>query len=89
MSINVAKWTFFLSLCASRTTSFLLFTLFSYHVGNFTSFSHSLSTAPFASGIFIAWGGVKNNLVYQIVVTHRIVSFSFGRVGSKRFLVDL
>ena len=27
MSINVAKWTFLLSLCASRITSFLLFTL--------------------------------------------------------------
>ena len=38
MSINVAKWTFFLSLCVSRITSFLLFTLFNCQAGIVSSF---------------------------------------------------
>ena len=52
----VAKLTFFLSVCSSRITSFLLLTLFNGQAGIVSSFFHSLSTAAFASGIFIAWG---------------------------------
>ena len=49
MSINVAKSTFFLSLCASRITSFLLLTLSNCQAGIGSRFFHSLSTAAFAS----------------------------------------
>ena len=41
---------------ASSITSFLLLTFVRFHAENFSNFSHSLSTAAFASGIFIAWG---------------------------------
>ena len=61
MSISVAK-------CASWI-SFVLLTLSSCHVGIVSSFFHSLSTAAFASGIFIAWG-VGINL-WQNVMGHR------------------
>ena len=44
----------FLSHCASRITSFLLVTFSICHAGVVSSFFHSLSTAAFASGIFIA-----------------------------------
>ena len=50
MSISVAKWTVRFSFCASRTTSLLLFTVITGHAGNFSSLSHFLSTAAFASG---------------------------------------
>ena len=33
MSISVAKWTFFLSLCASRKTCFILLTFSKFHAG--------------------------------------------------------
>ena len=61
MSINVAKWTvFFHYLCASFATSFLLLTFSNFHVGIVSSYFHSLSTAAFASGIFITCGiGMK------------------------------
>ena len=39
MSISVAKWTFFLTLCALRITYFLLLTLSSCHAGVVSSFS--------------------------------------------------
>ena len=45
---------FFLSLCASRVTSFLLSILFNCQAGIVSNFFHSLSTAAFASGICIA-----------------------------------
>ena len=54
-SINEAKWTLLLFFCASFMTSFLLLTCFTFHDGIASSFLHSLSTAAFASGIFIAW----------------------------------
>ena len=54
MSINVAKRTFFVSLCASRKTSSLLLTLSNRQPGIVSSVSQSLPTAAFASGIFIA-----------------------------------
>ena len=65
MSIKVAKWTFLFSLCASGMTSFLLFTSSNCHAGTFSSFSQSLSTAAFASGIFIAWG-TRTNLCTKL-----------------------
>ena len=37
-------------------TSFLLFIFSKFHAGIFSSFSRSLFTAAFVSGIFIAWG---------------------------------
>ena len=54
MSINVAKWTLFFSFCAFRIIPFLLLTLSKSHAGIVSSFLHSLSTAAFASEIFIA-----------------------------------
>ena len=42
-------------------------------VGNFSSVFHSLSTAAFASGFFIAWGIGK--FVHHVVVTQRIEPF--------------
>ena len=59
MSIIVAKWTFFLSLCASRISSFLLLTFFNCQAGIVSNFFHSFSNAAFASKIFIAWGKRK------------------------------
>ena len=44
---NVAKWTLFLSVCATRITSFLLLTLSNCQAGIVPSFLHSLSTAAF------------------------------------------
>ena len=59
-----------------------------------SSFFHSLSTAAFASGIFIAWG-IGINFVNQIVVSHQCFpllamwsSWSFGRDDSRHCLVD-
>ena len=60
----------FLSLCASRITSFLLLTFSCCHAGIVSSFFHYLSTASFASGIFhrLCHG---NKIVNQIVMGHR------------------
>ena len=94
MSTNAAKWTFFLSPCASRITSFLLLTLSSCHAGTVSSFSRSLSTAAFAPGIFTAWGiGINLWTKLQCVsaLSHLPAmwsSWSFGRDDPKRFLVD-
>ena len=55
-SINDAKCTVLQSFLASAITSFWFQTFVSCHSGIFSSSSHSLSTAVFASGIFIAWG---------------------------------
>ena len=51
VSINAAKWTLHLSLCAS----ILFLTLSNSQARIVSSFFHSLSTTAFASGIFIAW----------------------------------
>ena len=56
MSIHDAKWTFAPDVLASSITSFLLLTFVRFHAEIFSNFSHSLSTAAFAAGIFIAWG---------------------------------
>ena len=63
MSINEAKWTFFLSLCASRITSYLFLT------GIVSRFFHPLSTAAFAFGILIACGiGINLCTTWQCVI---------------------
>ena len=61
---------------------------------SFPIFSHSLSAAAFAAGIFMAWGH-KNKFVYQVVMLQWIVSFPtiwsswwFGRDSPARSLVD-
>ena len=41
-----------------------------YRAGEFSSFSHSVSTADCASGIFIAWSSVIE-LVHKVVMTQR------------------
>ena len=56
MSIHVEKWTFFLSLCAPRVTSFLLLTWSICQAGIVSSFTHSLSIEASAARIVIAGG---------------------------------
>ena len=63
---NEAKWTFFLSLCASRITSFLVLIFPKTCFGNVSSFFHSLSTAAFVSG------------VHQIMMCHKCDLLSRG-----------
>ena len=75
MSINVAKWTLFLSLCASRITSVLLLTFSSFHAAIVSSFSIPCPLQLFASGFFIACGN-RNEFVNQIVMGHRSKSFA-------------
>ena len=55
MSINDAKWTVAPDVLASSITSFLLLTFVKFHAEIFSNCSHSLSTAAFAAGIFMAW----------------------------------
>ena len=74
MSISEEKWTVLFFFCASRMTPFLLFTFVNCHGGIFSSFSHSLSTAALASGIFHC-SRHGNKFVHQIVVTSRIEPF--------------
>ena len=50
------KCTILHSSLASTIISFLFLTFVSCHASIFSSFSYSLSTAAFTSGIFIAWG---------------------------------
>ena len=73
-SINVEKLTFFLSICASRMTSFWLLTLSNCQAGIVSSFFHSLATAAFASRISSLEASEK--LVNQIVMGHRIIPFA-------------
>ena len=55
-------------------TSFVLLTLFNCHAGNFSSFSHCLSTAAFPSANFHRlWH--RYELVHQIVLAYRIEPF--------------
>ena len=75
--VNVAKWTFFFSLCASTMTSFLLFTLDTCHAGIVSSFSHSLSTAAFASGIYRRLRHLEDSIALGL-------SRVMGPVGSGR-----
>ena len=74
VSINVPKWTSFLSFCASRMTSFLLLTLSSFYAGIASSFFHSLPTAAFASGNFRQRH--RNKFAHQILMSHCVVSFA-------------
>ena len=53
MSISEAKRTFAPFVLASSITSFLLLTFVRSHAGIFSNFSHSLSAAAFAAGIFM------------------------------------
>ena len=56
-------------------TSFLFLTFVSCHAGIFSSLSHSLSTAAFASGMFIAWGiGIKKSSFHTL--PRRFVGFN-------------
>ena len=94
MSFNVAKWTFLLSFCASWMTSVLLFTLSNCQTGIVSNFFHSLSTAAFVSGTFIAWG-VGINLCTKLSCAIELYplpamwsSWSFGRDDFKRCIVD-
>ena len=80
MSINVAKCTLFLSLRASRITSFLLLTFSSCHAGIVSSFFHSLSIAAFCTPNFHCMRH-RNKLVNPIVMGHRIFVFC----GWRRF----
>ena len=54
-SINDAKWTVPPDILASSITSDLFLAFVVSHAGIFSSFSHPLSTAAFAAGIFMAW----------------------------------
>ena len=54
--LDHATWTFMPFVLASSITSDLFLTFVVSHAGVFSSFSHSLSTAAFVAGIFIAWG---------------------------------
>ena len=84
----------FFSLCASRMTSLLLFTLSNCQAGVVSSFFRSWSIAAFASEIFIACGiGIilwtKLKWVIELNPPSAMWSSCFlGRAGSKRFLVD-
>ena len=77
MSINETRWTFLLSLCASRITSFSFITLFNCHPGNFSTSFHSLFTATSASKMFV-----------HSFLLPMWSSWFFDGVLSKRFLVD-
>ena len=94
MSINEAKWTVFLSLCASRIASFLLLTFFNCQAGIVSNFFHSFSNAAFASGIFIAWDNGKNLwtklkwVIELYPLTAMWSSSSFGWDDSRRCLLD-
>ena len=67
---------------------FLLLTLSKFDAGIVSSFFHSLSTASFASGIFIACG-IRINFVHQIVMCHRSKPFTCNVIlvvfGLRRF----
>ena len=94
MSINDAKWTVAPDVRASSITCFLLLTFVKFHAEMFSNFSHSLSTAAFAAGIFIAWG-TRINLCTKLQCCSELSPFPaiwsswyFGRDSSTRILVD-
>ena len=84
MSVNVAKWTLFVSLCASIITSFLLLTFSNCHAGVLTSVFHSLSTAAFASRIFIACGMGINFWTYCNVTSKKVLCLQCGLHDSRK-----
>ena len=73
------------SVCAPRITSFLLFYFRHWPTGNFSSLSHSLSTAAFAYENFHRSTEWLSDLNHFFAVWS---SRSFGGVLPKRFLVD-
>ena len=77
-SINDAKWTFLTWFLASSITSFLFLTFVSCHAGILSSFSHSFSTAAFASGILNAWG-IGMNLWPRLWWVKEFVPFAVMR----------
>ena len=87
MSITVAQWTFFLSLCASKNLLFAL-DFSTFHGGIAPSFFHSLSTAAFGvRNLHGLWQ--RKKLLQQIVMCHRTNAFScnaiFMNFGQQRF----
>ena len=90
LEVTYVHW----SLCASRITTFLLLTFSKLHAGIVSSFSHSLSTAAFASGIFILCG-IGINLCTRVQCDIEVnpllamwFSWFFGWEDSTRCLVD-
>ena len=81
MSISVAKWTFFLSLCGSRISFFFAPNFFhsKFHSGIFSSFFRSLSTTAFWIRNLQHWWP-RNKLLHQIVMCHRSKSFSCNAI---------
>ena len=92
--INEPKWTVLPSFRASSITFFLGSDFVSGQAGSVSSFSHSLSTAAFVSGIFIALGtGI--NLCTRLQWFRELIpspaicsSWSFGWDPSNRLLAD-
>ena len=78
MSISEAKWTFTIFVLASSITSFVLLTFVRFHAEIFSSFSHSLSTAAFAAGIFMAWGIVINSCTMPLVIKKKVCTKFLG-----------
>ena len=74
MSIDDAKWTVTPDVLASSITCFLHLTLVKFHAEIFSNFSHSLSTAAFAAGIFIAWG-IRMNLWTKLLCCNEFSPF--------------
>ena len=75
MSINVAKWTFFLSLCASRITSFLLSYFFQISCWDrLELFPCIIHCSLCIRNFHHLWQ--RNKLVLQIVKCHRSESFA-------------
>ena len=88
MSINAAKWTFAPDVLASSITSFLLLTFVRFHAEIFSNFSHSLSTAAFAAGIFMACGIGINSCTKLSPLPAVWFSWWFGKDSPFRSLVD-
>ena len=84
----------FLFLRFKNKRFFVFLPLIICRADNFSSFSHSLSTAAFESGIFIAWGkgtNLRDNLWWLNELNPFSATrsaWSCGRVESKHFLVD-
>ena len=79
MSMNVAKWTLFLSLCVSRITSFLLFDFLQLPCWN------CLELLPFlVHGSVCIWNlhwfRHRNKFVNPIVMDHRSGAFSCNAI---------
>ena len=72
--LTTQKCTFLPFVLASSITSFLFLTFVSCHARIFSSFSHFLSTAAFASGIFIAWG-IGINLCTRLQWFNELIPF--------------